>query len=383
MAVGEVGVRLRGDDAIWRLGPVIGVGRFGAVAVATDERGRRAALKYLKSEYAPDETAIRGLLQEVSLLRELRHAAIPELLDQGVGSDGLPFFAMELLEGETLEQQRRGLARPDTLIVLGLAAQALDALNYVHGLGYVHRDLNPNNLFITQDGSLKLLDFGLCRAIEFSGDALESRTGSGHLGTPGYIAPEQARGELALDARADLWSLGATLFVLLSGEPVHFGSRQEQMIAVGSQSPRPLRAAMPKVPEDIAEWVDRALAFEAKNRWSNAAEMRRKLQVILTRLKAHSGPNIESRRIPRGLMESPDTLEGPGTPASENMQSLYLQLVHSPDRSAPRVVELQSGSLVAVGRDSHQNTWRPSNCPVISFIISRSGLHSNSFARHI
>ena len=70
MAVGEVGVRLRGDDAIWRLGPVIGVGRFGAVAVATDERGRRAALKYLKSEYAPDETAIRGLLQEVSLLRQ-------------------------------------------------------------------------------------------------------------------------------------------------------------------------------------------------------------------------------------------------------------------------------------------------------------------------
>ena len=184
---------LRGDGANWRLGPKIGEGRYATVFVATSDCGQRAALKWLKSEFAQDEISVLRFLRELSVLREFKHVAFPELFDQGVASDGAPFFVAELLEGQTLEEHRqREGGRLDVSLALSLAEQALDALDYAHKQGFVHRDVNPNNLLVTAAGELKLLDLGLCRAIEMSG-MLASITGPGTLGTLGFMAPEQAR----------------------------------------------------------------------------------------------------------------------------------------------------------------------------------------------
>ena len=125
--------------------------------------------------------------------------------------------------------------------VLTIAEQVLVALEYAHGLGWLHRDISPRNLLITSSNELKVLDLGVCRAIELSG-VLTSITGPALLGTPGFIAPEQARGDWAqLDVRADLWSLGATIFLLFSGQHVHKGNRDEQMRAAITLAPRTIR----------------------------------------------------------------------------------------------------------------------------------------------
>jgi serine/threonine-protein kinase len=150
----------------------------------------------------------------------------------------------------------------------------LDVLVSAHQRGIVHRDLKPANLFVRESGELKVLDFGVARLRDTSLDALTLQNGA-LLGTPGFMAPEQALGANDIDARSDLWSVGATLFTMLSGKLVHEGENSRQVaIRAATQPARSLAAVAPTVPPSVVRAVAKALMFQRVDRWQSAASMR-------------------------------------------------------------------------------------------------------------
>ncbi|MFT3768180.1 MAG: protein kinase [Minicystis sp.] len=181
---------------------------------------------------------------------------------------------MELLRGETLRARcRRSGGRLPCREVLALGHQLLSVLAAAHAAGVVHRDIKPDNLFLTSDRVLKVLDFGIAR-IEDDPGVLATATGT-RLGTPAFMPPELALGRTAeIDARTDLWSAGATLFQLLSGQIVHDAeSAAEIVVRAATQPARSLAAVAPEVPAEVVSLVDRALAFARDDRWPSAHAM--------------------------------------------------------------------------------------------------------------
>jgi hypothetical protein len=172
----------------------------------------------------------------------------------------------------------------------------LEALAAAHASGIVHRDIKPENLFLTTAGALKLLDFGIARLNETAG--VLSRTASGQpLGTPGFMAPEQARGRWdQVDARTDIWAVGATMFRLSSGRPVHGAVTAHEAILAAATVPAPsLAAVRPGLPPALVSLVDRALAFEPPHRWHGAGDM---LAAVRRLRSALSGSAHDRRRRP-------------------------------------------------------------------------------------
>ncbi len=203
------------------LGRKLGEGGMGAVYEATREgSGERVALKRLSGEYA-----LGRFKQELALREILQHPNLLPVLEWGMEGRA-PWFTMPLLSGASLGELRRLVSRPwPEGLVLNLAAQALAALEHLHGHGVVHRDVKPSNLFLCDDGTLRLIDYGIAR----SEDGERTQTTTGQLvGSLRYVSPEQAQGH-EIDARTDLFSLGLSLHELLSGERVY---RQESNIAV-------------------------------------------------------------------------------------------------------------------------------------------------------
>jgi serine/threonine protein kinase len=195
---------------------VAGAGGMGTVYRARDEQsGHAVALKLIQARGKPHETERFG--REAELLSTLRHPGIVGYLAHGVAETGEPYLAMEWLEGQDLSQRldRGALSLSESLLLLRRAAEALAV---AHTCGVVHRDLKPNNLFL-RDGQVEgvvLLDFGIARREVVSRQL--TKTGM-VIGTPEYMAPEQARGERQLTAAADVFSLGCVLFECLTGQP--------------------------------------------------------------------------------------------------------------------------------------------------------------------
>jgi serine/threonine-protein kinase len=158
--------------------------------------------------------------------------------------------------------------------VLIIAYQVLDVLAAAHAQGIVHRDLKPENLFLTRSGAVKVLDFGIARLRELhvASDATVSRAS---LGTPGFMPPEQARGRSQeIDGRTDVWALGATMFMLLTGRHVHEAATVNEQLLAAMTLPAPtVRSLVPDAPHAVARVVDRALAFDKADRWADAREM--------------------------------------------------------------------------------------------------------------
>jgi serine/threonine-protein kinase len=166
---------------------------------------------------------------------------------------------------------------------LHIADAVLDILIAAHAAGVVHRDIKPDNIFITNDGQVKLLDFGIAwRADTVSID------GDSALGTPVFMPPEQASCDWgAIDGRTDLWSLGATMYLLLTGSYVHPArSIHEELIAAMTQPVSPLRSVAPGVPQSVAEVVDRALAFDREQRFADALSMQQAVRSVLESLRS-------------------------------------------------------------------------------------------------
>ena len=272
MARNRVGSTLRGK---WHLDALLGVGGMAAVYAATHRNGRRAALKVLHLEASLDSECRGRFLREGRVANAVGHEGAVKVLDDDVTDDGSVFLILELLEGESLEERCTRLGgRLHETEVLWIADQLLDVLAAAHARGVVHRDIKPDNLFLTTSGSVKVLDFGIARLREWS-TARKATDNGGTMGTPAFMAPEQARGLWdEVDAQSDLFAVGATMFTLISGRLVHDGRTQNEEILSAMTVPvRPLSSILPNVAGTVAQAVDVALAFDKAKRWRDARSM--------------------------------------------------------------------------------------------------------------
>src|ERR1017187_8562914 len=227
-----------------KLGPYeivspLGAGGMGEVYRATDKKlNRDVAIKVIPQEFVQDEQRLARFEREAQLLAALNHTNVASIygLEESGGAIAL---VMELVEGATLEERIKECAIPIGE-ALPIARQIAEALEYAHERGIVHRDLKPANIKLTHDGKVKVLDFGLAKALQ--GDAgprnisnsptltLEATRAGIILGTAAYMAPEQAKGK-AVDRRADIWSFGVVLFEMLSGRPMYVGETATDIMA--------------------------------------------------------------------------------------------------------------------------------------------------------
>ncbi len=259
----------------YRLDGVLGIGGMGAVYRGTHRNGNRVAVKTLHTHLSIRADVRTRFLKEGYTANAVDHEGVVRVLDDDITEDGTAFLVMELLSGETLDGrwERCGHRLPPSE-VLDSAYQLLDVLASAHAKGIVHRDLKPENLFITKGDVLKVLDFGIARVQHDVNTHQKTRTGT-LLGTPAFMPPEQALGRVSqIDGRTDIWATGATMFTLLSGQFVHAAENIEMLRIMAATTPaRKLRDVAPAIPQAIGDVVDRALAFELKDRWGGAREM--------------------------------------------------------------------------------------------------------------
>jgi serine/threonine-protein kinase len=263
----------------YRLDRVLGIGGMATVFAATHRNKKQFALKVLHPELSAQVDVRHRFLREGYVANTVGHAGAVVVLDDDVADDGGAFLVMELLDGEALDvlAGRAGGTLPADAVV-ALADQLLDVLVAAHAKGIVHRDLKPANLFLTTSGQLKVLDFGVARLRDASG--LASSTTSGQaLGTPAFMPPEQALGKATLvDEKSDVWSVGATMFALLSGSIVHEAETVQELLVFAATKPaRSLAAARRDAPAALVAVVDRALAMDKAERWPSAGAMQEAL----------------------------------------------------------------------------------------------------------
>ena len=258
----------------WRLESLLGVGGTAAVYAAAHRNGKRAAIKILHRELSTNTELVGRFLREGYVANKLEHPGAVSVLDDDHADDGSVFLVMELLEGYSLERHTRQNAERLSLDqVLRIGDEILDVLASAHTKGVIHRDIKPANLFLTRDGRLKVLDFGIARLTEGT-DVSTTQTGAA-IGTPAFMPPEQARGRWNLvDARTDLWAVGATLFALLTGHrPRRAETVNEELLLAMTEPVPKLSQVAPHVPRPIADVIDRALEFDMAARWPTSRAM--------------------------------------------------------------------------------------------------------------
>jgi len=258
----------------YRIERELGKGGMGRVLIARDEKlGRRVAVKVVTAAHDPGR--VQRFEQEARTAGSLEHPNVLAVYDLGE-QDGVPFLVTELLEGHTLRTVIEGPRLPPSQ-VQGLALQLAHGLAAAHARGIVHRDLKPENLFLTHDGRLKILDFGLARLTADDGQGPGLTLPGAIFGSPGYLSPEQARGEKA-GPPSDVFSAGAVLYELLAGDRAFPGvSLIEAGHATLNARPAPLPAA---VPPSLAAIVERSLDKTPGRRFQHGADLARALEAL-------------------------------------------------------------------------------------------------------
>jgi serine/threonine protein kinase len=273
----------------YRLLALIGKGGLGRIYHARHERlGRDVALKLLKPEAASRRDAVVRFMREARLVNRVGHPNIVDVIDLVELPTGEVFLVMDLLEGVDLARLRSESDQPIPLQrAIHIALQVCDALAAVHRAGIVHRDLKPENIFIATDAAgrdhVKLLDFGVARLVEGTDDDdLETVAGL-ILGTPAYMSPEQAAGQ-KVDARSDIYSLGAVLYTLFTGHALFRGRSFELLDKHLNDAPVPPRALpdAPRIPAALEQVIMTCLEKDPDRRYRSAPE----LQAALSRATA-------------------------------------------------------------------------------------------------
>ncbi|HWL88296.1 MAG TPA: serine/threonine-protein kinase, partial [Polyangiaceae bacterium] len=263
----------------YRITRLIGVGGMAAVYAGVHRNGHVVAIKILYERLSADPEVERLFRREALLANKIQHPGVVAVTDDDVAEDGCIFLVMPLLEGETLRARaaRMGGKLP-VAEVARIAHALLETLQAAHAMKIVHRDIKPENVFVTLASEVRILDFGIARFFETNESLSATRSGR-TMGTPAFMAPEQALGRLReIDGQSDLWSVGATMFTLFSGQFVHEGeSGSELLVRAATRKPRPLAEVAPEVPGAFCGVVDRALAFEKGARWADAEAMGRAL----------------------------------------------------------------------------------------------------------
>ncbi len=262
-------------------GHEIGRGGLGRVCAVNDLRlGREVAIKELHDDREPVQARF---LREALITARLEHPSIVPIYEAGYWPDGTPFYAMKRLSGRTLDELiAETSSLPDRLDCLGHIISVVDAIAYAHSKGVIHRDLKPSNVIVAEFGETVVVDWGLAKALD---DTLDSRDAGSPslsdigddvtmagavLGTPRYMAPEQAAGSV-VDERADIYALGALLYHLCAGEAPHPGTTpREVLYRLMLEPPPPVSERVPELPEDLAAIVNKAMARNPDQRYASA-----------------------------------------------------------------------------------------------------------------
>lgn len=276
----------------WRLDGLLGIGGMAAVYAATHKNGTRVAIKTLHADLAELPDVHERFVEEAYVANRVGHPGVVAVRDEGTAEDGTTFLVMELLEGETLDTRCTWGPGFSPREVLEIADQVLGVLIAAHDRGIIHRDIKPENVFVTLDGRVKVLDFGVARVTD-SRRTHTTETGA-TIGTPAFMAPEQARGRWdMIDGRADLWSLGATLYFMLTGRLVREADTPNEELLSAMTEPVPSIREILSLPQTLAEIVDRALAFKPQDRFPNARSMQAAVRQALAALR---DPGRQSHR---------------------------------------------------------------------------------------
>ena len=263
-------------DGRFRLLECIGRGGMASVWLALNERvDRRVAIKLIRADVASDDDMVARFRAEARAAGRIGHPNICDILDSGRSPIG-PYIIMELLEGQSLGDLLADGARLEAPVAVMLVREALRGLQAAHRVGIVHRDLKPDNIFLhTPEGGapiLKLMDFGVAKFIDGSGEA-QTQHGA-LLGTPEYMAPEQFRGAAFAEPRTDIWAVGAILYRALTGKTAFGGPTvAATLLMVASEEPRPVTELAPDTPGGLADIIARCLLKQPALRFADVAEL--------------------------------------------------------------------------------------------------------------
>src|SRR4051794_37087416 len=276
----------------YELGEILGFGGMSEVHLARDLRLHRdVAIKVLRADLARDPSFYLRFRREAQNAAALNHPAIVAVYDTGeaeMATGPLPYIVMEYVDGVTLRDIVHTEGPMPSKRAIEVIADACQALNFSHQHGIIHRDVKPANIMISKNGAVKVMDFGIARALA---DANSVTQTAAVIGTAQYLSPEQARGE-KVDARSDVYSLGCVLYEILTGEPPFVG---DSPVAVAYQhvreDPVPPSQRHNEISPELDAVVLKALAKNPENRYQSAAEMRADL------VRVHSGESPEAPKV--------------------------------------------------------------------------------------
>jgi serine/threonine-protein kinase len=316
----------------YELGEILGFGGMSEVHLARDLRLHRdVAVKVLRADLARDPSFYLRFRREAQNAAALNHPAIVAVYDTGeaeTATGPLPYIVMEYVEGVTLRDIVHTDGPIESRRAIEIIADACQALNFSHQHGIIHRDVKPANIMISKTGAVKVMDFGIARAIADSGHSVTQTAAV--IGTAQYLSPEQARGE-TVDARSDVYSLGCVLYEILTGQPPFVG---DSPVAVAYQhvreDPIPPSSRHGGVAPELDAVVLKALAKNPENRYQTAADMRTDL------IRVHSGEAPEAPKVLTEAERSSLTTP-PNTPHSRALPTEHIPMHrpgNDPDRRA-------------------------------------------------
>ena len=316
----------------YELGSLLGHGGMGTVRDAVDRRlGRSVAVKILRADLAEQPRARRRFETEAHAAARLAHPNVVTVFDSGE-DDGIPFLVMERLPGRTLADELAGgplsLERARTVV-----REVLSALAAAHGAGIIHRDIKPGNVLLTEDGHVKVSDFGIAKTV----DDLDQTQTAELVATPGYLAPERLSGEAA-SQRSDLYSVGVLLYEALSGRrPFERDTPFAMMRAIERGDAEPLTSQRPTLSPEIVAVVERAMSVDPSERFESAGEMAAALE---------PAADLDAT-VPIAVADAPETV--PIDVGSRDGATQILQRPRAPEGA--RHPETQRGGrrLVAIG----------------------------------
>ena len=274
--------------------------------------GKLAAIKLLRPELTTNDEIVKRFFNEAKAATAIRHPGIIEVYDFGYTRDGQAYFVMELLDGEPLGKRLKAQNRLSEIEAARIAKGIANVLKAAHAKGIVHRDLKPDNIFLIpgdEGERVKVLDFGVAKLADvFPAETRHTQTGA-LMGTPLYMAPEQARSAAAIDHRADLYSLGCILYELLAGVPPFTAEGAGEIIALQMFSPpQPLRDRLASISPELEAIVMKLLEKEPDARYQQAADVASALGAVAERLSSRV-----SAEIPNAGLSSPRFTYTPGS----------------------------------------------------------------------
>lgn len=375
----------------FRLVGVLGQGGMGTVYEALSERtGVRVALKVLKPEHAEKKDSVARMRHEATVVSRITHPNICNVLEFGeVVAGGQPYLVMERLSGETLAKRLEREGRISVELGVEVALQALAALDAAHSIGVVHRDMKPDNIFLGSEGGVlaKVLDFGISKAT-IGDDQPHHLTRTGMvMGTPYYMAPEQAMGERELDGRVDVWGLGVLLYEALTGtRPFVAKNYNALLVQILTGNPEPAAVVNPRIPVGLSNAIHRALAKKRDERFGTAREFAKALvpfrQAQRTAVRAAEGGPKADGGGGRPAMAAPRPTERMVNVADD---SGFRE--HSRARARENLQgEGRSAQVIGVDAMVHQPTPSPASRRTVHLRpseseVPRPELHSERAAR--